>query len=88
MPNAFTPNNDGLNDVFKPVANNITLNDLQIFNRWGQIIFETSDINKGWDGVFQGQKCAIGNYVYWLSYFDCSNTTKPKIIKGNVILIR
>jgi gliding motility-associated-like protein len=88
VPNAFTPNNDNLNDIFKPVANNITLQDFQIYNRWGQMVFETTDIHKGWNGTFQGQLADIGNYVYWLSYFDCTNTTKPKTIKGNIILIR
>jgi gliding motility-associated-like protein len=87
MPNAFTPNRDGQNDVFKIMAQNITLDDFQIYNRWGQMVFETSDINKGWNGEYQGQISA-GNYVYWLSYFDCDHITIPKIIKGNILLLR
>jgi gliding motility-associated-like protein len=87
LPNAFTPNADGKDDVFKILYSNIRLDDFQIYNRWGQMVFETSDINKGWNGIYLGQMLA-GNYVYWLSYYDCNHMTTPKIIKGNIMLIR
>jgi len=86
MPNAFTPNNDRYNNVFKIFSNNITLNRFSIFNRWGQVVFETKDINKGWDGTYKG-KILPGNYVYFVSYTQC-NLTQPKTKKGNVILIK
>lgn len=88
VPNAFTPNNDGKDDVFKIIAGNIKLQDFQIYNRWGQMVFETADINQSWEGTYQGQRCDTGNYVYWLSYFDCNHTTMPQTIKGNILLIR
>jgi gliding motility-associated-like protein len=88
MPNAFTPNHDGQNDVFKVIAKNIRLESFQIYDRWGQMVFQTSDMNAGWDGNFQGQPMSIGNYVYWLTYYDCNHVSTPEIIKGNIILIR
>jgi gliding motility-associated-like protein len=88
MPNAFTPNHDGQNDVFKPIAKNIRLESFQVYDRWGQMVFQTSDMNAGWDGNYQGQQMPIGNYVYWLSYYDCNHVSIPELIKGNIILIR
>jgi len=88
VPNAFTPNNDGRDDLFKIISDNIRLQDFQIYNRWGQMVFETANIDQGWNGTYQGQRSDAGNYVYWISYFDCSTTGKPKIIKGNIVLIR
>jgi len=88
MPNAFTPNHDGLNDMFKAFAKNIRLESFQIYDRWGQMVFQTSDINASWDGNFQGQQMPTGNYVYWLTYYDCNHVNTPKLIKGNIILIR
>jgi gliding motility-associated-like protein len=55
IPNAFTPNNDGLNDGFKAVGIGIAQFKLQIFDRWGKLIFESDDINKGWDGSVNGK---------------------------------
>lgn len=70
FPNAFTPNNDGLNDEFKAVSlNDVVFFQLQIFNRWGQLFFETDDAFDGWDGKFKGKDVAIGSYV-WKSTFQ------------------
>jgi len=69
IPNAFTPNNDGLNDEFKIITNAILDKfQMQIFNRWGQLIFETSDQNKGWDGTYNNNKVQTGSYVWKISY--------------------
>ncbi|MEI7725684.1 MAG: gliding motility-associated C-terminal domain-containing protein [Bacteroidota bacterium] len=67
-PNAFTPNGDGLNDVFRPVGVNITKYKLLIFDRWGALIFEASDINTGWDGYIKGQPAGPGVYTYHTTY--------------------
>ncbi len=69
IPNAFTPNSDGFNDEFKIITNAI-LSDfqMQIFNRWGQLIFETNDQNKGWDGTYNNSMAQIGSYVWKISY--------------------
>ena len=64
IPNAFTPDGDGLNDVFIPVGKGITDFTLQIFNRWGELIFESNDSKKGWDGTFKNEAVPTGAYVY------------------------
>ncbi len=86
LPNAFTPNNDRINNIFRIYSNNITLNNFQIFNRWGEIVFATKDINKGWDGFYKG-KMLPGNYVYFVSYNQC-NIKEPQIKRGNIMLLR
>ena len=63
IPNAFTPNHDILNDIFKPVfVGDIQSYHFEIFNRWGEKIFETEDINAGWDGGYKGKDCPAGIY--------------------------
>ena len=68
IPNAFTPDNDGLNDVFKPVCEGITNYDLMIFTRWGEMIFESADKNSGWDGKYKDALAQLSIYVYVLQY--------------------
>ena len=89
MPTAFTPNGDGLNDIFR-LCNNMQyekLVDFRVFNRWGQLIFEnTNDTKKGWDGTFNGvpQDMGVYNYMIIIARPDGSN----KVFKGEVTLIR
>lgn len=68
-PNAFSPNGDGLNDEFN-IVSPATLGSfrLQVFNRWGQQIFETTDQNRGWDGKSKGKLSPVGVYVWKVSY--------------------
>lgn len=69
LPNAFTPDNDGINDVFKPVYDcDFNSYDLKIFNRWGALIFETTSALEFWDGTFNSSKVQEGIYLYTLSY--------------------
>jgi gliding motility-associated-like protein len=68
FPNAFTPNGDGLNDFFRPVGANITRYKLQIFNRWGIMIFESKDISSGWNGYFKGSMAAPDVYTFDATY--------------------
>jgi gliding motility-associated-like protein len=64
-PNAFTPNNDGKNDVFKPVIYGETEHyDLYIYNRFGEVVFHTANPTLGWDGKYKGQLCDVGMYYY------------------------
>ncbi|MDT8393616.1 MAG: gliding motility-associated C-terminal domain-containing protein [Bacteroidales bacterium] len=70
-PNAFTPNADGLNDVFKLKAENISNFSMFIFDRWGTMIFESNQIDDGWDGKFRGQVVASGTYV-WMAVYNTS----------------
>lgn len=74
LPNAFTPNDDGLNDVFKGtgIIFNMSYFNMNIWNRWGQNIFETNDPNQGWNGLFQntGKMSQAGIYLVTVSYKD------------------
>jgi gliding motility-associated-like protein len=63
-PSAFTPNGDSNNDIFRFEGNNIANFDLKIFNRWGDIVFSTNDINQGWDGTVNGHAQNIDTYKY------------------------
>lgn len=66
VPNAFSPNGDGQNDEFKPVADCPVTYSLQVFNKWGTIVFSTNDINEGWDGTYNGSSVQMGKYSYVL----------------------
>ena len=64
IPNAFTPNGDGINDFFGAVGEGIDSYRLRIFNRWGVLVFETTNLNHQWDGYYNGQLAPIGAYTY------------------------
>lgn len=84
--NAFRPG--GLNNEFKPIFSYFSGSDyqFQIFNRWGQLIFETSDIEEGWDGLIDGQNQISGIYVYRLSYKNVYGLDED--MKGTVMLLQ
>lgn len=87
VPNAFTPNNDGRNDLFKPQAYaNIMNYRLTIYNRWGQPLFDSNDPNTGWDGHFKGQLQDAGAYVWVLTYRDAQGQDRKQT--GAVSLVR
>lgn len=87
VPNAFTPNDDGKNETFKPLITQQLSNYLlRIYNRFGQIVFETTDNLKGWNGKLQGRKQPAGAYVYQIKFIDFYN--KPQLLEGTVLLIR
>jgi gliding motility-associated-like protein len=89
IPNAFTPNGDGLNDkfrIFGTPPENITKYNFQIFDRWGQRIFDTNDIEEAWDGKSNGQYCPAGVYVWEIFYEDSKKTKVTN--KGTVMLLR
>lgn len=86
LPNAFSPNGDGENDVLFVRGDNITNLDLQIFNRWGEKIFETKSQRIGWDGNYNGKQVDPAVFVYHLT-IDCGGG--PSYFeKGNITLIR
>ena len=64
VPNSFTPNGDGINDIFLAKGKGLTKYNLMIFDRWGQKLFETSEFTTGWDGAFKGQECKQDTYVW------------------------
>ena len=84
--NVFSPNGDGNNDVLHPLGKGITEIKFTIYNRWGEKVFETNDINGGWDGTYKGEPLNIGVFVYyvWGKLKNGEELTK----KGNVTLLR
>ena len=86
VPNAFTPNNDGNNDILYVNSNVGYELDFKIYDRWGELVFETSDFSHGWDGTFNGQKVDPGVFVYHL-VVKCYNHEIFKK-KGNITVIR
>jgi gliding motility-associated-like protein len=89
IPNAFTPNGDGLNDVLRAHSNcAIAEYDFQLYDRWGKKLFETSNINEAWDGKINGAKVPPGAYVYFVRYKNSSSENTYKIRKGAVSLLR
>ena len=86
MPSSFTPNNDGTNDVFRiPPGASIDLREFSVFDRWGNVIFKTTDMVKGWDGTYHGENLDMGAYVYFIKGII---RDKEVVIKGTVILQR
>ncbi|MBK9730251.1 MAG: gliding motility-associated C-terminal domain-containing protein [Chitinophagaceae bacterium] len=90
VPTAFTPNNDGLNDEFIPaIGCEFTDYDFKVFNRWGQIVFFTSDPNAGWNGLNGDQPSELGTYVWTIKYAGTEHGLKlSEQMSGGVVLIR
>lgn len=87
IPSAFTPNGDGLNDEIRPVAAGIQkINYFRIFNRWGQMVFNTTRNGHGWDGRINGAVQGSNVYIWMVSAIDY--TGRPFFLKGTVTLIR
>lgn len=85
IPTAFSPNDDGINDQFKIITKRPLIGELHIYNRWGQEVFTTNDLSKGWDGFYKSRPAAMGTYIYY-GYIDL---TEERIqFKGNVLLVR
>lgn len=89
IPNAFSPNSDGTNDEFKPVADCSINFSMQIYNKWGSVVFSTTDVNTGWDGSFKGQNAPDGKYSYVIFYAGSLNGVAfEETFRGSVKLIR
>lgn len=87
VPTAFTPNQDGRNDVFKATAYGILLQfTLSVYNRFGQLVFQTSDVNKSWDGKVNGFSQPAGVYVWMMKY--AFGSRPPRQQQGTIVLIR
>jgi len=87
MPNIFTPNNDGTNNHFMPIKiNGIKNAELKIYSRWGILIFETSDLNVGWDGSNNGKPSNTGTYFYTIDYTTVNDESKE--LSGFVTLMK
>jgi gliding motility-associated-like protein len=86
VPNAFTPGRFGQNAIVKVMGFGIVHMNFRIYNRWGQMVFQSTDPNIGWDGYYKGNMQPMDVYAYTLEaeYFDGSRTSK----KGDITLIR
>ncbi|WP_316837630.1 gliding motility-associated C-terminal domain-containing protein [Pedobacter nutrimenti] len=86
IPNTFTPNGDGKNDIFYVYGNTIAQVKMRIYNQWGQFIYESLNIQNGWDGTYKGQLQPNGVYVYQIELVFTDGTTDNK--KGTITLLR
>ncbi|MCK9481337.1 MAG: PKD domain-containing protein [Bacteroidia bacterium] len=94
IPNAFSPNNDGINDIFKPTAiyitkttsNHLYTFEMEIYDRWGNKLFLTNDLDIGWDGTFSNIPCPDGVYLYKIRAVGLDG--KPYDFKGTLHLVR
>ncbi len=88
MPSSFTPNGDGINDIFRiPPSISVNINGFSVYDRWGRQVFFTKDPSVGWDGTAAGQVSPVGAYVWMIQYQD-TITGKTILAKGTVMLIR
>jgi gliding motility-associated-like protein len=87
VPNAFSPNNDGSNDVLYVRGYGVTEMEFKIFNRWGELVFESNSLDVGWDGTYKdkGQEMEVYIYTLWARFLDGSETG---VRKGNITLLR
>lgn len=89
-PNSFTPDNDGLNDSWFPTYSPSISEEgfeVQIFNRWGELIFDAVDFSNTWDGTFKGSQCQVGTYTYRISY-KLQYSEEREVVIGHISLIR
>ncbi len=88
FPNAFSPNGDGINELFAPTMQCVPINyQMSIFNRYGQSVFEIKDYQKGWDGKRNGQSLPIGTYYYIVTYFNNGLQVYERFT-GSITLLR
>ena len=85
IPNSFTPNGDGLNDYFLVKTHGCTIIKMQIFNRWGEKLFETDQPDIGWNGTFKNKLCPLGLYYYQVFV---KIDRKRKLFNGTVLLYK
>ncbi len=90
MPSAFTPNGDGINDYFNLVVNEGApkVTAFRIFNRWGQLVYDNDDPERGWDGTFRGQPQASDTYFYYVQVERQVGPEEALTFQGDVVLLR
>jgi len=86
IPTAFSPNSDLTNDILYVRGANIKEVEFQLFNRWGELVFETTEIDKGWNGTFNGKKVDPGVFVYQIKAICFDG--QEFIDKGNITLLK
>ena len=88
VPNVFSPNGDGKNDILYALGiSELNSVRLRLYNRFGAMVFETTDLAKGWDGRYKNEDCDVGTYFYLLE-FTCPFQKEKIVLKGDVTLVR
>jgi gliding motility-associated-like protein len=85
IPNAFTPNGDGINDIFRVRSENLLSGTLMVFDRWGNKVFESADLTQGWDGAYKGKQQQVESYGYYFSGVCVNGETV--VVKGSVTVL-
>jgi gliding motility-associated-like protein len=90
VPDVFTPNNDGMNDDLAFFLPKVASYTLKVFNRWGNVIFSSTDLNQKWDGTYAGNPCETGDYTWIISYRSASagQESDSYVQTGHVLLMR
>lgn len=86
VPSAFSPNEDGINDTFEVKVSLYKSFNMSVLNRWGEVIFHSNDITKGWDGTFKGKLVAVGSYIFNIEIVNNINQTVKK--NGTFVLLK
>lgn len=87
IPNAFSPNGDGTNDLLKIMHEGVfNLDDFRIYDRWGELVYQSNDLKKGWNGTIKNEPAPIGVYVYYIA--GRGHNDKKVSMRGNVTLIK
>ena len=87
VPTAFTPNGDGLNDIFRPVAVGYkSVNYFRVYDRWGEQVYFGESLTNGWDGTYNHKQAEMGTYFWQISYVD--RTGRQAYMKGDVTLVK
>jgi len=86
IPNAFTPNNDGLNDIFTPSVIGSQNFEMTIFDRWSEVLYHTDDLSKGWDGTYKGHPCKENVYIWKIVITDIFNIKHQYI--GHLTIVK
>ncbi len=86
-PNAFSPDGDGVNDFFSIKGQGAENFSLEVYNRWGQMVYQSDDLNEQWNGEYRGSQVPMGTYVYQVKAINVSGD-KTMVKKGSVVLVR
>jgi gliding motility-associated-like protein len=86
IPNSFTPNGDEINDVWRVMGSGMYDTKLTVYNKWGNVVFNTKDLNVGWDGSYNGTKCLPDRYTYKLDYKN--HNGKQLLRTGEVLIVK
>ncbi|MSQ80069.1 MAG: gliding motility-associated C-terminal domain-containing protein [Flavobacteriaceae bacterium] len=86
VPNAFSPNEDRLNDLFQLKGGSLKHFEIHIYNRWGEKMFASTSLDNSWNGYFHDHPCQQDVYVYYIKYWGFDNVLKTKT--GNITLLK